>query len=628
LSTVPDPAKSTPPNAKSKGLRIASGCTTLDEFAAVFRQYCTPKSIFIATKKPRASGSTTRFAITLKDGKPVMRGTAKIAQSFTAKSNQYGRPGMVLEFVELDSMGRILLEELTASTAIKELDNVAADPAAASGEEQSSETGETRVEEERPTFVLPANPFGELPDQSLQEFVECTLFEETGSFDLPAAGFAPSEDATEDSPPAEAKSSTQSLHRIPQIPQISGGAADKDKASEADAVPGPVAAMPTPVPAVSAASEQEAAVSGPMPAAPVAAMGGAVSGPMPAAPVAAMVGAESGPMPAAQMVTPVPGSLAPATRLPSQPPHFEGGGAYYPPQGAMPAPAPGARRPRPTWPAVVAIAAVTLLLGLLIGGAFGGDDEAETDSAAAAAVGDEAQGAVGGPESAEPAAPVAPPTPDPTPQPAVAGADAGDATDEGAEADAGVEGELADNEDAEGEDAEGEVADGEDEAVAAVATDSAASQCSVNLKVTPSDARVFANGRKLPKRFDGSLPCGKVTLKAEHPRYDGWQKKVTLVPGKERRIRATLTRPSYNVKVVTKPAGATVKLGSYGSFKAPGSKSVRGYERFDMVISKPGYQSITKSVYPRQSGTFRLSLKRLPSKKKRSRTRAPTTRKR
>ena len=39
-----------------KGLRIATGCSTLDEFTAVFRKFCTPNSIFIATRSPRESG--------------------------------------------------------------------------------------------------------------------------------------------------------------------------------------------------------------------------------------------------------------------------------------------------------------------------------------------------------------------------------------------------------------------------------------------------------------------------------------------------------------------------------------------------------------------------------------------
>ena len=102
--------------AAGKGLRIASGCSTLDEFTAVFRKFCTPNSIFIATKVPRPSGIAIRFAITLKDGKAVMSGAGTIVESFETKDNRYERSGMVVEFSKLDTMGRILLRELNASS--------------------------------------------------------------------------------------------------------------------------------------------------------------------------------------------------------------------------------------------------------------------------------------------------------------------------------------------------------------------------------------------------------------------------------------------------------------------------------------------------------------------------------
>ena len=104
-----------------RGLRIASGCSTLDEFKAVFRKFCTPDSIFFATKKPRARGQDVKFTVCLKDGKVVMRGSGTVSGSFTSGVNQYKRPGMRIEFKVLDTVGKILLAELNASSNVKPL---------------------------------------------------------------------------------------------------------------------------------------------------------------------------------------------------------------------------------------------------------------------------------------------------------------------------------------------------------------------------------------------------------------------------------------------------------------------------------------------------------------------------
>jgi hypothetical protein len=611
----------------------------MEEFVAVFRQFCTPQTIFIATKKPRKPGFETKFAITLKDGKPVMRGQARVSQAFEDKDNRYGRPGMLLEFMELDSMGKILLEELTASTALHALGGAGesgGDAGSAEGADDSNETGE------RPTFVLPANPFGELPDQSLQEFVECTLFEETGSFDLAALGIRKGEDETEAAPAPEPKhASIPSIPAfgaektpIPQIPKVPlpGLAATAVPQGQNVEESGPTATIPGGVPSSLVGAEE----SGPSaaPAEPEAAgqpwavpQGASAPSerPLPGVAPAPVNPAGPAPMQGAAPMTPVPGSLAPVQGVPPQgiPPQ----GGPQPPMGPQPmatpnpgglqpgvmAPAPEPRR-RPTWPLVAGIAAVTLFVGLLIGGAFD-SEEPEVEAA-----GDKSQTAVGGPEGeelkepvAEPAAPSDPAVDKEEADEAAADADGAEEETKGQTAE-----ELVGSEDT-GADAPEEEPPSGDEATPAVATtDLGTTACSIDLVLDPKDAKLSIGGNALPSPFDGAVPCGEITLQAEHPRYETKTKTLTLVEGERQKVKMRLARPFYTIKIVTKPKGAKVQMGRYGGFRSPGKQKVRGYERFDVIVTAPGYNYTKKSVYPKRDQTIKINLQPLRKAKKSS----------
>jgi hypothetical protein len=174
-------------SGSGKGLRIASGCSTLDEFTAVFRKFCTPNSIFFATRNPRALGDEIKFAVSLKDGKTVMRGTGNVAGSFRTGDNKFKRPGMVIEFKVLDTMGKILLKELNASMA-----NVKPLPAKDVGFDvptlvhEGDDDEETAAAPDRSTVddgddgdeVTRVSPDSMDEDPSMEEYVECTLVEE------------------------------------------------------------------------------------------------------------------------------------------------------------------------------------------------------------------------------------------------------------------------------------------------------------------------------------------------------------------------------------------------------------------------------------------------------------------
>ena len=81
---------------KTKGLRIATRCTTMDQFVAAFHRFCDAQTVFISTLNPRTVGLETAFSIDLADHTPALRGVGVVLKSWPTPQNPYGRPGLQL----------------------------------------------------------------------------------------------------------------------------------------------------------------------------------------------------------------------------------------------------------------------------------------------------------------------------------------------------------------------------------------------------------------------------------------------------------------------------------------------------------------------------------------------------
>ncbi|HEY5937829.1 MAG TPA: PEGA domain-containing protein [Kofleriaceae bacterium] len=84
------------PGGKTKGLVVATRCTTLDEFIASFQRFCDESSFFVATLTTRPVGLETPFAILLADRSPVLRGLCTVLEAWTTADNKYKVPGIRL----------------------------------------------------------------------------------------------------------------------------------------------------------------------------------------------------------------------------------------------------------------------------------------------------------------------------------------------------------------------------------------------------------------------------------------------------------------------------------------------------------------------------------------------------
>ncbi len=247
---------------KIKGLRIATRCTTIDQFVATFHRFCAAETVFISTLNPRAVGLETAFSINLADHKPALRGVGVVLESWATPHNPYGRPGLQLGIRRLTAdsepvFDRLLFaREATAATPTttstlmpvvvtkpgmlrplaKPASPPPATPASAPRDDADTMPPPLVAEAERTPgseLVLPANPLMNISDESLEGFVDCTLYEETGNFfgeqpvvedpDDPVAApplLAPRRTATPPQPSPVISRPSSAEVEIPAIPSL------------------------------------------------------------------------------------------------------------------------------------------------------------------------------------------------------------------------------------------------------------------------------------------------------------------------------------------------------------------------------------------------------------------------
>ncbi len=186
---------------KTRGLRIATRCTSLDQFISIFQRFCDAKSVFISTLAMRPIGLETAFSIDLVGGTPALQGLGIVLDAWSSAQNPYGRPGLRLGVRRLTPASEKVLEQLLIARALTA-------EAAPEGEADVANTDVVTPKPVKPPpiplprpvakpsssvtpseartpggeLVLPANPLTGITDESLEGFVDCTLYEETGTF--------------------------------------------------------------------------------------------------------------------------------------------------------------------------------------------------------------------------------------------------------------------------------------------------------------------------------------------------------------------------------------------------------------------------------------------------------------
>jgi len=211
------------PLTKTKALCVGTRCATVQQFIDVFSHYCDEQSFFVATLNMRPVGLETAFSIQLADRTPVLRGLCVVLAAWTSPANPFKRPGIRLGIRRLTADSEVVFAQLRrvrdatppadASPPLEAM--VITVPAIVprtvtphvvpSRTTQSIATRTPITPPPVPTpkpaevsvqptpaeapertpgskLVLPANPLQDLTDDSLQGFVDCTLYEETANF--------------------------------------------------------------------------------------------------------------------------------------------------------------------------------------------------------------------------------------------------------------------------------------------------------------------------------------------------------------------------------------------------------------------------------------------------------------
>ncbi|HET6611968.1 MAG TPA: PEGA domain-containing protein [Kofleriaceae bacterium] len=648
-------------------LRIVSKCTTEDELIAVFSRFSAANdTLFIVTRTPKPVGFVARIKIALAGGEVMVDGSGEVVGSVPAGGDQ--RPGMVLRLSDLAGKSRAILDRMSeVRKAEREGASIdeATTPAATLGEliganaaeakpaptlprlsdvtrdgKRKKREDQTPLPEPMPlsellpavpkadapaaetrapssSYVLPANPLGELPDGSIEGFIECALYEESAS----------SESASGDGDESDSGAGKE----------VNGFA---NTLLAMDAAEAPAAAPGGKAMARGKRKEPEhaktlniAALPKVKPRPRVVRPPGADGGRQPR-----VVRAPSGPAdtnrrplpgvgPAPGDPPPIPGAvqaMATASARPRPPGHASRHVTTERPQqsraaalaSALLTPRPGSddlplwKRPRVLQIAVAA--AVVVLVLAIIGFATCGDDDSAAhtvaiDAAPVAAAADP-KAAAGEADSAGAKDKTAPDETEGTAANTTAADEAAEnttpeASDETAETTAPASDETVDTtapDEATDNNAAGETKD-----------ELAPGQCRVAFTSRPNHATVSVDGKRVGKTpISKVLPCQTIKVEMDHPRWEAEQRKVRLKEGETNNVKMGLSRPMVTLWVLSMPPGATLWVHGHKVGKTPTKIQVRGFERAPLKVKKSGYKTWQQTVRPTGKKTLKVRLQK------------------
>jgi hypothetical protein len=134
----------------------------------------------------------------------------------------------------------------------------------------------------------------------------------------------------------------------------------------------------------------------------------------------------------------------------------------------------------------------------------------------------------------------------------------------------------------------------------------AATTCKATITSSPKGAAIYQGDTKLgttPASLE--LQCGvEVKLTLKKSKYSPAQRAFTPADGKANKVSVRLAKPTFAVKVTSTPPGATITVGRRSMGVTPASIRLTAYEATTIVISKPGYTSVSRSVTPKSNNTL------------------------
>lgn len=542
---------------------IATRCTTIDQFVEMFHRFVDEDSFFVSTANTRPPGLETSFSVQLADGTPVLRGLCVVLQAWTAPNSPFKTPGVRLGIKRLTASSMPIFERLLvtrskpparppAPVAVAPPPMPRKKPEGTPTELLPSPLPKVIVAEEVRTpgseYILPANPLQHLTDESLEGYVDCTLYEETANF------FPADDDGVDLDPPAPPPPPVAA--QPPQPPTFAPRPVAKNPAPiELFADEPPASAEPEPAPMFGDPEPPEVTIE-------------SVAQPLP----------EPSIMEALPAARPTPPPIPIAVTAPAPPPTP----ARVITRESMPAgelatvPMPIVKARRRRWPLVAGTAA--LAAATIISISALGSDKSDPSPAAGKQRIVTATAEREPKDDGEPAVVVVPPSgpdtqpPEPVRQPPAK--------------------QVPDKVMPEGDDTE-EMPAGDSEQHMA-----GEGPCRIDVASTPAGSLVYLDGNKMaPSPITLATSCGRHKVEIKHPRYQLATKVVTTAENAPGKYEVMMQRPTHTVAFTSQPSGATVFIDGRRAGTTPTSVSVLGFSNLKIEIKKTGYAPVSKRLY-------------------------------
>ncbi len=124
--------------APSRGLRVRTQCTTVDQFVTWFSAYCNLNSFFLPTSVLSPLGSEVPFSLDLADGTSAFAGLGGVLETWPTAANRFGRPGMMIEVRRLAQASAPIFERIKQAKTVTPVDefDIATEIAAPSFDEK------------------------------------------------------------------------------------------------------------------------------------------------------------------------------------------------------------------------------------------------------------------------------------------------------------------------------------------------------------------------------------------------------------------------------------------------------------------------------------------------------------
>lgn len=122
--------------------------------------------------------------------------------------------------------------------------------------------------------------------------------------------------------------------------------------------------------------------------------------------------------------------------------------------------------------------------------------------------------------------------------------------------------------------------------------------CKLEVTTSPAGTSVALDGRAIgASPLTVASTCDRHKIDLAHPRYKAEQKLVALEEGKPTTLDVTLVRPTHNMKIVTSPSGAEVFIGGRRAGTSPTMVQINGFSGIDVRIERVGFKPSSKRVY-------------------------------